>query len=672
MEHQANLKRRRPLWLLLAFLAIYTAYYLVQAQSQPIVTMVDYWLHLQWARTLSISDFETWVHPFYPVGYFVWLRIGLLLGVDVVRNGQFLSWAGSIGCLIAVYLILHSTIRTPTKKITLSLAGMLLLSLHPFFHFQALQEGTDMLAAGLQMLAIAVVFADQGNRKHFDTLSSFAAGGLVGGAYLIRYTALLLVPIVLIYLWLKNKADKRKLIISIALFTGAFVLVALPQMVASVIVTGTPFYNEQARNVWFGMYGDFNWTENWGRIPPGITLLEIVRADPQGFLSHWVYEFGRFLRYDPNAYATDPLGLERKVTLWEPLLNHLVWLGGSFMLLFDKRPTRPQIALLLMALFLTVAVTSMGWLFTRFLLIPLAIQVVVIVLAASQLSERLFIMEYSATIGSLLLLSVFALLFWFNTTWPVKQQFTQEMVKRVEDIQPILEAVGVTQPEELLTNNRLYQDIADPTHPQYPLFQQPRNERAPVSEFLQQIMGQRNPSYLLFDWTPHAIRTYNVQSYRSELATAKDYLAPLQLTDEYSLYCVLPCGAAEATTLQQPITPELTLAGYRAFTSHGNQHGLYLYWELQSPVDEEITLSLTLRNPSGETIFYLEGDPQQGTYPLHQWNVDQMVVDYHLFSSPNIVPGVTYELTIQIVAPETVPETPHRTVVPIIFSYPSG
>ncbi len=657
------MRRYKPFAPLLALLCIYTIYYLLEARSQPVVTMVDYWLHLQWARQLTLSNLETWVHPFYPVGYFVWLRIGLALGVDVVRHGQFLSLTGSIGCIVAVYWILY----TATRRTGLSLAGVTLLTLHPFFRFQALQEGTDMLAAGLQLLALAIVFLNKDDSRRFYILSSVAAGVLIGSAYLIRYTALLLIPIVIIFLWVKNKADQRKLILSIALFTAAFGLGALPQIVASVAVTGTPFYNEQARNVWFGMYGDFNWTENWGRIPPGITLLEIVRADLQGFLSHWAHEFGRFFSYDHNAYATDPLALERKVTLWEPLLNHLLWLVGSVLLLFDKRLTQPQTALLLMALFLTVAITSMGWLFTRFLLIPLAIQVVVIVLAASQLSERLFKMDHSATIGSLLLLSAFALLFWFNTTWPVKQQFTQEMVRRVEDIQPILEAVGISQPEDLITNNRLYQDIADPTHPQYPLFQQPTNKRVPVSEFLQQIIGQRSPSYLLFDWTPHAIRTYNVHSYRSELTAAKDSLAPLQLTDEYSLYCILPCEAAEATQVQQPITPELTLAGYRAFTSQGNQHGLYLYWELQSPVDEGITLSLTLRDPSGETLFHSVRDPQQGTYPLHQWNVGQMVVDYYLFSSTTIAPDVTYELTIRLATPES----SQPMVVPIIFSDPS-
>lgn len=583
-----------------------------------------------------------------------------------MRHGQFLSLTGSIGCIVAVYWILY----TATRRTGLSLAGVTLLTLHPFFRFQALQEGTDMLAAGLQLLALAIVFLNKDDSRRFYILSSVAAGVLIGSAYLIRYTALLLIPIVIIFLWVKNKADQRKLILSIALFTAAFGLVALPQIVASVTVTGTPFYNEQARNVWFGMYGDFNWTENWGRIPPEITLLEIVRADPQGFLSHWAYEFGRFLRYDPNTYATDPLALERKMTLWEPLLNHLLWLGGSLLLLFDKRPTRPQTVLLLMALFLTVAITSMGWLFTRFLLIPLAIQVVVIVLAASQLSERLFKTNHSATIGSFLLLSAFALLFWFNTTWPVKQQFTQEMVRRVEDIQPILAAIGVSRPEDLITNNRLYQITADPTHPQYTLFQQPGNEQVPIPEFLQQIIGQRNPTYLLFDWTPHAIRTYTVQPYRSELVTAKNKLVPLQLTDEYSLYCVLPCQAAEATPLQQAITPELTLVGYRALTSHGDQHGLYLYWKLQSPVDEAHSLSLALRNEAGELVFQSTNAPQQGTYPLEQWDIDELVVDYYLFSSTKVAPGPVYELTIALDNPQLNQQASDPITVPIAFAYP--
>ena len=149
-------RRFLPLAALLASISVYTALILIQARSQHAVTMVDYWYHLQSARALSLTRLETWVHPFYPVGYFALLRIGLDLGLDVARYGQFLSWSGSIGGIVAVYLLLY----TATRKAILALAGVALLILHPFYRFQALQEGNDMLAAGLQLLALAVVFSD--------------------------------------------------------------------------------------------------------------------------------------------------------------------------------------------------------------------------------------------------------------------------------------------------------------------------------------------------------------------------------------------------------------------------------------------------------------------------------------------------------------------------------
>jgi hypothetical protein len=217
--------------------------------------------------------------------------------MDVARYGQFLSWAGSIGCLVAVYLILYSA----TRKVYLALAGVALLSLHPFFRFQALQEGTDMLAAGLQLLALAVVFINVAGNRRIVFLTSAAAGILLGGAYLIRYTTLIMLPVVIIYLWLRDKAEKRTLMISLALFVGLFGLVALPQIAASAVVTGRPLYNEQARNVWFGLHGDFNWTDNWGNIPPDVTLSQIVRDDPRNFLTHWAREFGRVWAYYSNA-----------------------------------------------------------------------------------------------------------------------------------------------------------------------------------------------------------------------------------------------------------------------------------------------------------------------------------------------------------------------------------
>ena len=52
-----------------------------------------------------------------------------------------------------------------------------------------------------------------------------------------------------------------------ALFLATFLITIALQMITSQIVTGTSFFNHQARNVWFGIYGQFNWIENWQKIP---------------------------------------------------------------------------------------------------------------------------------------------------------------------------------------------------------------------------------------------------------------------------------------------------------------------------------------------------------------------------------------------------------------------
>ncbi len=528
-----------------------------------------------------------------------------------------------------------------------------------------------MLAAGLQLLALAVVFIDvAGNKRHLF-ITSAVAGALLGSAYLIRYTTFLLLPVVLIYLWLRDKAERRTLLIAVALFAGSFGLVASPQLIASATVTGSPLYNEQARNVWFGLYGDFNWTDNWGSIPTDVTLAKIIRDDPATFLTHWMREFGRFLAYDPNAYADDPLALERKVTFWEPLLNHGVWLASAFLLLFDKRLTRPQIALLLMALFGPVLATSMAWLFTRYLLVPLAVQVVLIVLAVSQLAERLARTERAATGVSLTLVLAFALLFWSSTTWGVKQQRTREIVRRVQEAQPLLEAAGVNQPAQLMTNNRLYQILDRPDHPQYLLFQPLIEKPATVSLLIQQLKGLYQPEFMLFDWTSHAIRTIEVAPYRSALLSAKDQLAPLQLTDDYSLYCVVPCRADAATVIDVALNPALMLAGYRALATHGDEQGLYLFWKLESPMDAAQLISLTLRDKAGNVVFQTTGHAQQGTYPLDRWRPGEVVTDYYLLSSVEVRPNETYYLTLDLVGSDAAGPSFGSITVSIHFSAPA-
>jgi hypothetical protein len=219
-----------------------------------------------------------------------------------------------------------------------------------------------------------------------------------------------------------------------------------------------------------------------------------------------------------------------------------------------------------------------------------------------------------------------------------------------------------------MTNNRLYQILDEPDHPQYLLFQSPQEEPTTVPLLLQQLKGMHQPDFLLFDWTSHAIRTIEVKPYRALLTAAKNQLAPLQLTDAYSLYCVAPCRAEEAIPIGEAITPELTLVGYRALASHGGEQGLYLYWQLESPMNAARVITLTLRDEAGDVIFQTTGDPQQGTYPLNRWSPGEVVTDFYLLSSAEILANQTYYLTIALSGSEAV-ETPSGSMtIPIHFS----
>jgi hypothetical protein len=324
-----------------------------------------------------------------------------------------------------------------------------------------------------------------------------------------------------------------------------------------------------------------------------------------------------------------------------------------------------------MALIVPVLATSMAWLSTRYLLVPLAIQTVLIVLASSQLGERLARTERAAIGVSLSFLLAFGLLFWSSTTWPVKQQRTREIVQRIQEAQPLLEAVDVHQPAELMTNNRLYQVLNKPDHPQYLLFRSPDENPTAVPLLLQQLKEPYQPQFMLFDWTSHAIRTIELEPYRSALISAKDQLAPLQLTDEYSLYCVLPCRIDEAISINEALNSKLTLVGYRALASRGDEQGLYLYWKLDSPVIETPLIALTLRDEAGNVIFQTTSDPQQGTYPLNRWSLGEVITDYYLFSSTGIDSNQTYYLTVALDGSGAEETSSGSITIPIHFSTPA-
>ncbi len=518
-----------------AVLVVYGVVYLVWTRPLDAVLTVDYWLHMGWARQLSLARPESLVHPFYPAGYFAVLRLGLEAGLDMARYGQFLSWAGSLLALVAVYgLVARGTGSEP-----LAAAGTLLLAVHPFFLYQATRQGTDMLAAGLLLVAILLLFLA---RDRALLGRALAAGAVLGLAYHIRLTSLLFLPLGLLLLLLFGSEVGRRRLAAAGLFATAFLLVSAPQLVASAIVEGNPFHNNMVHNVWFGLYGDFDWDHNWSQFPPDTTLISLVRDDPGGVLSHWAFELGRVLGYDAGNNL-DALGWERFVTFWHPLPMHLLWLVGSFVVAYDARLSRRQRALLLGALAGLVAAPAVAWLFNRFLIVPLALQAVIIALAVSRLAGPGNGAARGGTWLGVAALVICLAVVQLATPWRERLRQIEELTAHIALVDARLAALGVTAPDQAITNNRLFQQLSAPDHPRYAVFRSHDNDPAlTVEQFLERITRELTGEFLVFDWGRYAVRTFDFAPYREQLGTHPGLLRPLIEEPELSIYCRQPCA----------------------------------------------------------------------------------------------------------------------------------
>jgi hypothetical protein len=101
---------------------------------------------------------------------------------------------------------------------------------------------------------------------------------------------LLLLPFGWLVLWRSsNRAASSKLKAQnskLALFTLAFVLAILPQIVVNIRDTGSPLYSQQAKNVWQAVFGDGDWGR-WGEAANDISIGQVVAQDPGRFAANW-------------------------------------------------------------------------------------------------------------------------------------------------------------------------------------------------------------------------------------------------------------------------------------------------------------------------------------------------------------------------------------------------
>lgn len=284
---------RLALVLLLAFVVVLV---IVQSQHRFLTAPYENDFATFAARAKSLEA-ALELNGFYPLGYPF-----LLWAVRPVTGSIYV--AAQVVAVLSAILLLASTYH---------LGGMLLgrwrgallvaaLALNPYGWQGALFLGTDIPWAALQVAALgAAVRAIQQRRIAFWLV----AGALTGLAYLIRYTALLTVPVVWLYLAavaVRAPEERRVALRHAVGYTFAFVLLALPQLWISWQATAQPFFNLQGKNIWFGIYGGGDWRAHWNDIPSQISLWQVFRLDPLRLLWHWGIECAK------GAFYTAAMG----------------------------------------------------------------------------------------------------------------------------------------------------------------------------------------------------------------------------------------------------------------------------------------------------------------------------------------------------------------------------
>ncbi|NTV62065.1 MAG: hypothetical protein HGA65_00820, partial [Oscillochloris sp.] len=174
-----------------------------------------------------------------------------------------------------------------------ALLALLLLALSGFVAQYGLYLGSDMPLAACVSLCVAAFVAGGRQPPAPSPLTQrlFLLAGVFGGlAFLMRHLGLVLLPWGLLVLLLRGRAGHRPAL----LFAAGFLLMAAPQLLINLAQTGSPLYNQQAKNVWLAVYANTDWGR-WGEVPNSISLAEIVLRDPARFLANWWHNVVAFL-----------------------------------------------------------------------------------------------------------------------------------------------------------------------------------------------------------------------------------------------------------------------------------------------------------------------------------------------------------------------------------------
>lgn len=259
-----------------------------------------------------------------PFGYPLLLWFITLLSGDAFVSGKLIAGLSSLTVLGFTYLLAKRLFEPRT-----ALLCMLALPVTTLFAGHTMLVGTDMPALALLLISLYLVAAHLGSE-----LGGIVLAGVLGGlSYLVRPSAIALIPAIAVWIGGQRDLDTPARKKAAFAYVLSFLLVLTPQLIINWAQTGSPFYNSRAKDVWMDIYGNWDWAL-WPTIGE-ISLMEVILMDPVRFLANWAGNLLETVRHPPIdwplAWFTIPGFLALPFTRPKREVGLIYWFCGAYL-----------------------------------------------------------------------------------------------------------------------------------------------------------------------------------------------------------------------------------------------------------------------------------------------------------------------------------------------------
>ena len=630
MQNAGRETLKRIVWAIISAILVVAliAIEVTHLRGQITVGNLDFFGMAARAKTLP-GNLPAWVSGLYPVGIPLILRAGLALGLDVVRSGQAASILGGIACLCGAALFAWHV----THSYALSLLTMAFLLTTRSILFYAGFEGTDMLAAGFQVLALGILARNPQSGRVL-----LVAGIVNGLAYLARYTGTVFLVVCLAYLLTMVLVRReRKALWSLAIYGLGFLIGALPQLVPSLIVKGNPFYQTQAVHIWIKLFGNDDFVRTARTAPTEITLWQLFWLDPRRLVANWWQEFSRFWMTFEVPLVGQPLA-------------QLARAGFLFATLDARRLSVEYRTLLAFVVVGMTGALSIFTINTRFLILLVPVFMwCAIYFVWRIVPENLALGRARLPINLIVLVLLLGLL--ANKPWDFARTPEGGPHEGAIKTSNVLHAAGARAATEILSANPYHQDVASPTKDHFAMLY--ATQVPPTVAELRQMALKSGYRFIIYNSSEGTEYDPQYEELLSPESRPRGY-TPIWVGQDYSFvaYRFEPDVPTPQTPFPAGLASGISFLGYDLIVSTdqpagtGHRVGVYLYWQAARPVTESLKVFVHLLDASGQLVAQHDGVPAQWTYYTYAWQPGEVVVDWHEFPVGAGVPPGEYTLQV--------------------------